>query len=114
VEGPGGLKRVQQLLAAAQECRRTLRRTPVPLEATTFDRLRQEVASAMEQAVREEERNGDRNYPPDIVEVSPLAYAWMIADHVTELYTAFTDLLPPEPPRPVRPSADCSRRTPPS
>jgi len=56
-------------------------------------------ATMLARGVREEVADGGRAYPPRVVEMALLGYAWTVADHVDELYRAFSpDLLlgPPQ------------------
>ncbi|GEM_PF-2617774 len=70
-------------------------------------------AAMLARGVRQEVADGGRAYPPRVVEMALLGYAWTVADHVDELYRAFTPHLllgpPPEgsrrPPDPDHPDA---------
>jgi len=58
-------------------------------EGTAFNRLRRQFSALLQQAILDEVADTVHRYPPDLVEVSLLAYAWKAADKVDELYEAF-------------------------
>jgi hypothetical protein len=118
VESPGGLCKIEILLAsilrfkdelakaalspsgnvdrAAEifeaEVRTILRPHAGPSgEAKTErpDALDAYFAHILQLAVRQEAADTLRQYPPDIIEVSLLAYAWKVANHVDEIHRAF-------------------------
>ncbi|BDU73623.1 ankyrin repeat domain-containing protein [Mesoterricola silvestris] len=114
----GGLRKITALLDATTHYRQRLM-SPGASEAfrADVDRilghepegrkpavavLRQRFAALLQEAVWDETRHPGGIYPPDIVEVALLAYAWKAADHVSELYEALTPLLRrPKGPLPV-------------
>jgi hypothetical protein len=56
-----------------------------------------EVARILRLAVDEEMVDGGRKYPPNVVEVALLSYAWQVADSAEALYEAFAgDILKSE------------------
>ena len=55
------------------------------------------VAQILRAAVDQELVDGGRLYPPNVVEVALLSYAWKVADRVEELYDAFWGGLLTEP-----------------
>ena len=60
---------------------------------TAFNQLRTGFAALLQQAVLEETTATVQKYPPNIVEVALLAYAWRVADQVAELDRAFDGFL---------------------
>jgi hypothetical protein len=116
-KGEGGLRKLRTLLDASLDYRRRLATHPdtadpdfrhavdrilAPKEGGTPFKtrdlalargLRQHFARMLQEAVREEIADAGTRYPPDIVEVALLAYAWRTAEHVGELYQAFAGLL---------------------
>ncbi|BDU73621.1 ankyrin repeat domain-containing protein [Mesoterricola silvestris] len=119
----GGLRKITALLDATTHYRQELSLHPgaAPVASQTFRAdvgrilghepegrkpavasLRQRFAALLQEAAWDETRHPGGIYPPDIVEVALLAYAWKAADHVSELYEALTPLLRrPEGPLPV-------------
>jgi hypothetical protein len=62
----------------------------------TYEKLRQDVANLMQQALLQEVQDQEDRYPPRIVEAALLAYAWLVADSPAELQAALPGLfLPP-------------------
>jgi hypothetical protein len=61
-----------------------------------YEKLRQDFASLMQQALLEEIRDKEDRYPPRIVETTLLAYAWLVADSPAELRAALPGLFLPQ------------------
>jgi hypothetical protein len=62
----------------------------------TYEKLRQDVANLMQQALLQEVQDKEDRYPPRIVETALLAYAWLVADSPAELQAALPGLFLPK------------------
>ncbi|BDU72098.1 ankyrin repeat domain-containing protein [Mesoterricola silvestris] len=73
---------------------------PTGVPGSGHDRILGDFASMLARAVQQEVADGGRAYPPRIVELALLGYAWKVADEAGELYRAFMPhlLLGPAPP----------------
>jgi len=71
-----------------------------------YHRILGPFATMLARGVRQEVADGGRAYPPRVVEMALLGYAWTVADHVDELYRAFSPelLLGPPERRPLPPA----------
>jgi len=71
-----------------------------------YHRILGSFATMLARGVRQEVADGGRAYPPRVVEMALLGYAWTVADHVDEPYRAFSPelLLGPPERRPLPPA----------
>jgi hypothetical protein len=114
-----GLRKLMALLDAADAYREKLRSASQATEAgaafqdrvrgilapgvrlhgprkRNYEKLRQDIANLMQQALLQEVQDQEDRYPPRIVETALLAYAWLVADSPAELQAALPGLfLPP-------------------
>lgn len=97
----------QAVLDLRQDVRRILEPSGDP--KSRYNVILGDFANLVARAVQQEVADGGRAYPPQVVELALLGYAWRVADRAEELVRAFSPHLlqdqPPDDHRPLAPAA---------